>query len=402
MMVDITTTTSPSSFTFGRPTADFDALLARARAFIDAVVIPREDLRAAHDGDAIERAGRELRALAEREGLGSPRRAVDDGGLGLSWEQCCAYLEVAGRSFLGPQALQCAAPGQPDIAALDQVASAWQRQRYVEPLKRGALRSCFAMTEPAPGVGSDPRMLSTRAERRGDGWMLDGHKWFASAARRADFAIVVARTDAGPSWFLVDTANPGFRIVRDIATIEPFDLGGHAEIRLDGCVVGPEALVGEEGKGLDYAQLRLEGARLFHCMRFIGLASRAMDIARDYAAQRLSHGARLSEHQMVQAMVADAHIDLYAARLMTVDTARRLDRGESIRHHSSMAKVFVAEAVNRVADSAVQITGALGISEDLPLSMILRMFRPFRIYDGASEVHRAAIAKRVFRHRMSA
>ena len=232
--------------------------------------------------------------------------------------------------------------------------------------------------------------------------MLNGHKWFISGAMQADFAIVVARSDAGVSWFLVDKSNPGFQVCRDIPTMEPFDFGGHGEIKLVNCEVGPDALIGEEGKGLDYAQLRLEGARLFHCMRFIGLSSRAMSMAQDYAAKRDSHGGRLAEHQMVQSMVANAHIDLYAARLMTLDVARKLDLGESIRHQSSMAKVFVSEAVNRVADSAVQMTGALGISEDVPLSMILRMLRPFRIYDGASEVHRAAIAKRAFRHRLRA
>jgi acyl-CoA dehydrogenase len=239
-------------------------------------------------------------------------------------------------------------------------------------------------------------MLDTSARRDGEGWVLNGRKWFITGAGRADVAIVVARSDAGVSWFLVERSNPGFELVREVPTMEPFDIGGHGEIRLHDCRVGPEALVGEEGRGLDYAQLRLEGARLFHCMRFIGLASRAMQTAQDYAQQRVSHGARLAEHQMVQSMVADAHIELYAARLMTLDVARRLDAGESIRHGSSMAKVFVSEAVNRVADSAVQITGALGVSEDLPLSMILRMLRPFRIYDGASEVHRAAIARRAF------
>jgi acyl-CoA dehydrogenase len=252
------------------------------------------------------------------------------------------------------------------------------------------------MTEPAPGVGSDPRMLKAGARRDGDGWVLNARKWFISGAMRADFAIVVARSEGGVSWFLVDCDAPGFRIVRDVPTMEAFSMGGHAEIEITECRVGPEALVGEEGRGLDYAQIRLEGARLFHCMRYIGLASRAMQIAQDYAARRESFGERLSAHQMVQAMVADAHIDLYAARLMTRDVAARLDRGESIRHESSMAKVFVSEAVNRVADSAVQMTGALGISEDVPLSMILRQLRPFRIYDGASEVHRMAIAKRVF------
>ena len=385
-----------------RSTEDFAALIARARDFIAQEVIPREDLRMAHDVAAVDQISAELRARAVALGLGSPRLAMQDGGLGLSWEECCAYLEEAGRSYLGPASLQCAAPGQPDIAALDQLASPQQRARYLAPLTQGRMRSCFAMTEPPPGVGSDPRMLSTRARRDGADWIIDGHKWFASNGARADVAIVVARSDAGPSCFLVDTGNPGFQVVRNVPTMEPFGHGGHAEIRLVNCRVGADALLGEEGRGLDYAQLRLEGARLFHCMRFIGLASRAMGLAQDYAAQRESHGARLSEHQMVQAMVADAHIELYAARLMTLDTARRLDRGDSIRHESSMAKVFVAEAVNRVADSAVQITGALGISEDLPLSMILRTLRPFRIYDGASEVHRCAIAKRVFRHRLRA
>ena len=385
-----------------RSPEDFTVLIARARAFVAQEVIPREDLRLAHDVVAVDRLTTELRSRAVALGLGSPRLAVQDGGLGLSWEECCAYLEEAGRSYLGPASLQCAAPGQPDIAALDQLANPQQRARYLAPLAQGRMRSCFAMTEPPPGVGSDPRMLSTRARRDGQDWVIDGHKWFASNGARADVAILVARSDAGPSCFLVDTTNPGFQVVRNVPTMEPFGHGGHAEIRLVNCRVGPDALLGEEGRGLDYAQLRLEGARLFHCMRFIGLASRAMGLAQDYAAQRESHGARLAEHQMVQAMVADAHIELYAARLMTLDTARRLDRGESIRHESSMAKVFVAEAVNRVADSAVQITGALGISEDLPLSMILRTLRPFRIYDGASEVHRSAIAKRVFKHRLRA
>jgi acyl-CoA dehydrogenase len=168
------------------------------------------------------------------------------------------------------------------------------------------------------------------------------------------------------------------------------------------CHVEADALIGEEGQGLAHSQLRLEGARLFHCMRFIGLASRAMSMAQDYALKRQSQGVALADHQMVQAMVADAHIQLYAARQIVLDVARRLDAGQSIRHHSSMAKVFVSEAVYQVADSAVQICGALGISEDIPVSMVLRMLRPFRIYDGASEVHRAAIARRALKNGLAA
>lgn len=385
-----------------RASGEFAGLIENLREFVDTEIIPREDLGCAGDGEAVQRITAELRERAKARGLGSPRAPIAGGGLGLSWEECCAFLEQAGRSFLGPATLHCGPPIQPDIAALEQLADAAQRERYLNPLMQGSRRSCFAMTEPAPGAGSDPRMLQTTARRVDDGWVINGHKWFITGGLRADFAIVVARSDAGVSWLIVDTDTPGYEVVRDVPTMEPFDTGGHAEIVLRDCKVGLDALVGEEGKGLAYAQLRLEGARLFHCMRFIGLASRAMGIAQEYAGRRESGGARLGEHQMVQSLIADAHIQLYAARMMTLDVARRLDAGESIRHHSSMAKVFVSEAVYQVADSAVQICGALGISEDLPVSMILRMLRPFRIYDGASEVHRSAIAKRALRHGLSA
>ena len=213
-----------------RPASEFAALIANLRDFIDHDVIPREDLKTSGDGDAVLRIATELRTRAAERGLGAPRLSPSEGGLGLSWEECCTYLEEAGRSFLGPITLQCAPPGQPDIAALEKLVSPLQRERYLEPLRRGAMRSCFAMSEPAPGVGSDPRMLATSARRDGDGWVLNGHKWFASGAMRADVAIVVARSDAGVSWFLVDRANPGFRLVRDIPTMEPFDIGGHGEI----------------------------------------------------------------------------------------------------------------------------------------------------------------------------
>ena len=385
-----------------RTPGEYDALIDKLRDFVDQEVIPREDLRVVHDRVAIARVTDELHGLALARGLGAPRGRLEEGGLALSWTQCCAYLEQAGRSFLGPLALRCGPPIQPDIFALESLANPAQKQRYLMPLVRGERASCFAMTEPAPGVGSDPRMLSTSAQRTADGWVINGHKWFISGAMRADFAIVVARTDAGPSWFLVDMDNPGFEILRDIPTMEPFDIGGHAEILLKDCHVKADALIGEEGQGLAHSQLRLEGARLFHCMRFIGLASRAMSMAQDYALKRQSQGVALADHQMVQAMVADAHIQLYAARQIVLDVARRLDAGQSIRHHSSMAKVFVSEAVYQVADSAVQICGALGISEDIPVSMILRMLRPFRIYDGASEVHRAAIARRALKHGLAA
>lgn len=386
-----------------RPEHEFQILIGELREFIASEVVPQEHLLQAGDAKALQETTRALQRKAVARGFGAARTAREYGGLALSWEECCSYLEEAGRSFLGPAVLQCAPPTQPDIYALEKLGSPEQQQRYLEPLRTGDLHSCFAMTEPAPGVGSDPRMLSATAKRLPEGgWEINAHKWFITCAVRADVAIVVARTEAGVSWFLVDTDTPGYRLVRDVPTMEPFDAGGHGEITLTNCRVPASALIGEEGRGLEYAQLRLEGARLFHCMRFIGMASRAMDIAQEYASRRESYGVKLGEHQMVQAMIADAHIELYAARLMTRDVARMLDAGESIRHHSSMAKVFVSEVVCKVADSAVQICGALGISEDTPVSMIYRQMRPFRIYDGASEVHRSAIAKRALRHRICA
>ena len=389
-----------------RSPAELANLQARVRDFIDEVVIPAEDVRLAHDHQGFAVRASELRELARARGLFAPQLAADFGGLGLSWEECSVVFEEAGRSFLGAAALHCAPPVQPDMAVLQRIGSPAQRDRYLRRIASGEIRSAFAMTEPAPGAGSDPKMLRTTARAVSDvdglGWVIDGHKWFASGASGATLIFVVARTERGVSWFIVEAGTPGMEIVRDIATMDPFGSGGHAEIRFNHCRVGAESLVGEEGKGLDYAQVRLEGARLFHCMRFIGLASRAMEIAQNYAAKRESHGAMLADHQMVQAMVADSHIDLYAARLMTRDVARRLDAGESIRHESSMAKVFVAEAVNRVVDRAIQMTGALGISHDAPLALMMAQVRPFRIYDGASEVHRMAIAKRVFNRRIRA
>jgi acyl-CoA dehydrogenase len=378
------------------PPAELDALCARVRDFIDTCAIPAEDMSRAHDVAWLDAVTRRLRSEAAARGLIAPQLPVAAGGMGLCWQDCARVFEECGRSFLGAGAMGCAAPDQPNIDTLTHLAAPSQRERWLAPLMAGEIRSAFAMTEPAPGVGSDPRMLSTRARRDGDDWVLDGHKWFASGAVGAAFAIVVARSDEGASWFIVDTANPGWKLIRDIPSIDPFAAGGHAEVRLEQCRVPAEALIGEPGRGFDYAQLRLEGARLFHCMRGIGLAARAIEIAQEYALRRDSFGAKLSEHQQIQAMVADSHIDLYASRLMTADVARRLDAGESIRHASSMAKVFVSEALNRVADRASQMTGAIGMCEDQPIAMIARRLRPFRIYDGASEVHRAAIGKRVF------
>jgi len=379
------------------------ALRERVREFVEREAIPRESAALAHDVQALDDAMRELRPLARAAGIYAPQLPQELGGLGLSWRERAVVLEEAGRSFLAPGALNCAPPDQPNMINLLQLGTPAQKERYLHPLIQGEIRSCFAMTEPAPGAGSDPSMLQTRARRRaGGGWVIDGHKWFISGAVGADFAIVLAQTDEGPTTFIVEAGNPGFQLVRNIPSLGAFQIGGHGELRFTECAVNDDAVLGEVGQGLVYAQQRLEPARLSHCMRFIGRASRAMSIAQDYVNSRSSFGERLADQQQIQAMVADSHIDLHACRLMVWHAASLMDAGQSVKHESAMTKVFVSEAVFRVADRAAQMMGALGMSEDTPVALIFNELRPFRIYDGATELHRATLARRILKNNLRA
>jgi len=330
------------------------------------------------------------------------------GGLGLDTRGMAVVFEEAGYSILGPQALNCAAPDEGNMHMLHVIATGEQRDRYLAPLAAGDTRSCFAMTEPAPGAGSDPAMLRTTARRDGGDWVLDGDKWFITGAVGAAFAICMARTgerierDEGATMFLIDAGTPGFEVQRVVGSIDRSFPGGHAEVRFSGCRVPADAVLGEVGLGYRYAQVRLAPARLTHCMRWLGLARRSLDIALDRAREREAFGQRLEELGMVQAMIADSVLDLDASRLMIQRCAWELDQGGAARGSSSAAKVFVGEAVGRVVDRAVQICGSLGISEDLPLGRYLAEVRAFRIYDGPSETHRWALARRASRNRARA
>jgi acyl-CoA dehydrogenase len=369
-------------------------LRERMRAFVEQHAIPRESHAHVHDPHAMDATLAELRPVARELGLYLPQLPREHGGLGLTWVQRTVVLEEAGRSYLAPGALNCAAPDQPNMISLMRQGTPAQQREYLAPLAAGQIRSCFAMTEPAPGAGSDPSMLLTRAQRKDGGWAIDGHKWFITGAVGARFAIVLAQTDEGPTQFIVETANPGFKLLRSIPAIDPYAIGGHGEIRFEDCFVTDDAVLGEVGKGFAYAQQRLEPARLSHCMRLLGRARRALELAQAYVNERQSFGNRLADLQQVQAMVADCHMDLHTSRLVTLDCAARMDAGVSVKTESAMAKVFVSEALYRVADRATQLMGALGMSEDAPVALILRELRPFRIYDGASELHRATLGRR--------
>src|SRR6218665_2194914 len=355
------------------------ALRARVRRFVDEQLIPHESAALAHGLDRLDALAGSPRAKARAAGVYAPPLPAAPGGVGP--------CRGAGGVGLGGV--------EREMMLLEKGGRGGEERRGVSPLVRGRLRSCFAMTEPAPGAGSDPAMLQTCAQRRGAQWLLDGKKWFISGAVDAAFAIVLARTGSGATLFIVDADNPGYRLVRNVPGIDSLQIGGHGEIALTGCAVGPDAVLGEVGQGWVYAQARLEPARIAHCMRFIGRAARAMEIAQEYVKTRQSFGQPLAALQQVQAMVADAHIDLHASRLMTWHVAALMDAGQPVKQESALAKVFVSEAVNRVADRAAQMMGALGMSQDTPVSLILRELRPFRIYDGASEVHRSALARRI-------
>jgi acyl-CoA dehydrogenase len=376
-------------------------LTRRVRQFVDSEVIPLE--KHAYDtpdglpSDMLN----EVRRKARAAGLWGPQLSKELGGLGLSLQEIVPVFEAAGRSMFGPLALNCSAPDEGNMHLLDLFANEEQRQRYLIPLANAEIRSSFAMTEPAPGAGSDPTMLKTCAVRDNGDWVINGHKWFTSGADGAAFIIIMAVTNPdvathkGATLFLAPRATPGIEIIRRVPIMGGNDLGGHPEIKLNNVRLPDSAILGEEGQGFALTQVRLGPARLTHCMRWTGVAQRALEIATQYAAEREAFGEKLTGHQAMQWMLADSATELHAGRLMINHAAWMLAQGEQARQETSMCKIFVAEAVNRVIDRAIQICGAKGISRDLPLSAMFEAARAFRIYDGASEVHRMVVARQV-------
>ncbi|MEI5522170.1 acyl-CoA dehydrogenase family protein [Streptomyces brasiliscabiei] len=382
---------------------DVAELARRTTAFVRETVLPAEEECRGDVHAGPEPLRRGLQQAARAAGVFAPHVPARWGGLGLDLRGQAVVFEAAGYSLLGPLALNCAAPDEGNTHLLDAVATEEQKARFLAPLAAGETRSCFAMTEPSPGAGSDPRALATTAVRVPGGWRLDGRKWFISGADGAAFTICMARTGGEPgdpggaTMFLIDAGNPGMKVVRNIGTLDRALFGGHSELALDGCEVPDDAVLGEVHRGFEYAQVRLGPARLTHCMRWLGVARRAQDIALDRAARRRAFGGRLAELGMVQQQLADSEIDIETSRAVLWRACWELDQGRPGAQLTSIAKTFVSEAVGRVVDRAVQICGALGISEDVPLAALYREVRPFRIYDGPSETHRWAIAKRAVR-----
>ena len=377
-------------------------LQQRVAAFVRAAVLPLEPNERDEDGlpdDVL--AG--VRQRAREAGLWLPQLPAEHGGLGLDTVGLCAIFEEAGYSPLGALALNCAAPDEGNMHLLLRAATPPQCAKYLAPLAQGQARSCFALTEPAPGAGSDPTMIRTRASRQGDRWVIDGEKWFTTGASGAAFCIVAAVSDPtvpvrqGVTLFLVDAGTPGFVVRRMIPTMTSGGPGGHCEVSFDRCAVSDEQILGQPGEGFKLMQQRLGPARLTHCMRWLGAAQRALDIAVPYAQQRQAFGRGLLEHQGIGWMFADSLIEMHAARLMVLHAAWKLDRGDEARLETSMCKVFVAEAVGRIIDRAIQACGASGLVRGGVLERLYRDVRAFRIYDGPSEVHRMVISRHLAR-----
>ncbi|MDT4937291.1 MAG: acyl-CoA dehydrogenase, partial [Pseudonocardiales bacterium] len=360
----------------------------RIERFVDDVVIPREQ-QVFTDGidDAVRK---DLQRAARDAGIWAPQAAVDTGGAGFRFDEAAVLLEEAGRSLLGPLALNCAAPDEGNIHLLTVVATDAQKDRYLRPLVAGDIRSCFAMSEPSPGAGSDPAALRTTATRVDGGWRITGRKHFITGADGADFMIVMVRGAADPAatMLLVDAGNPGVSITGHLRTIDTTTVGGHCHVSFDGAFVPDDAVLGAVGEGFRYAQVRLSPARLTHCMRWLGAARRAHEIAVRHSVERELFGRRLAEHGMAQQLIADNEIDLAAARALLWQTSWLLATGDKGTEASSRCKVFISEATSRIVDRSVQLCGGLGTSEELVVGRIYADIRAFRIYDGASEVHR--------------
>ncbi len=376
-----------------------EPLRLRIAEFVARHILPLESDSGSYDGHENIRLDllAELRAKARQEGLWAPQMPVARGGLGLNVAAMATLYEEMGRSIFGPVSFNCAAPDDGNMIVLEKVASGEQKRDWLQPIVDGHVRSAFAMTEPAPGAGSDPSMMRTTATRDGGDWVIHGHKWFITGAAEAAHFILIDRTSdytrKGLTAFLYHRDDPGWRMTRRIPIMGPEEHGGHCELVFEGLRIPDRNRLMAVGDGLKLTQIRLGTARLTHCMRWLGMAKRALEIAATYVGERRSFGQLLAEREGVQWMLGEAALAIQTGRLLTMDAARRLDRGDFARTEVSMAKIQVADALHKAIDTAIQLTGARGYSRDTILEWMYRYARQARLVDGASEVHKMVLAR---------
>jgi acyl-CoA dehydrogenase len=370
---------------------------ARIEAFVEANVMPLEADKASYDTyenirlDLLEN----LRIKARAEGLWCLQLKPETGGQGLGKMGMAVCYEEMNRSIFGPACFNSAAPDDGNMMLLEAIGTEAQKDWWLRPVVAGEERSAFAMTEPHPGGGSDPAMIRTTAEKHGSKYVIKGRKWFITGGEAAQKFIVVARTSGDPrdglTAFLFDRDQPGWRIERRIEIMGPEEHGGHCELVFDGLEVPEENVLLGEGQGLKVTQIRLGPARLTHCMRWLGLAKRCVEIAREYAGQRYGFGVRLADRESVQLMLGDLAYRIEIGRLLVMKAAWELDQGRFARKEISMAKIQVANLLHAAADTGIQINGARGYSKDTVLEWIYRYARQARLVDGADEVHKMVL-----------
>ena len=381
-------------------TPKLEALRLNTRSFVHDEILPLECDRTNFDKyenirlDVLEK----LRRKVKNVGLWAPQAMIERGGLGLSHQECAVIYEEANHSIFGPAAFNCAAPDDGNISVISKIGTKSQQDWWLQPLIDGRVRSAFAMTEPAPGSGSDPAgMMLTRAEKKGDSWIVSGRKWFITGAGEAKHFILIARTSDDPrkglSAFLYHADQPGHHIERRIPIMGPEEHGGHCEIVFNELEIPNENLLLNVGDGLKVTQIRLGTARLTHCMRWLGLAKRSKDIAAEYIAGRTGFGIRLADRESVQIKMGELAHDIQIGRLLVMHAAWKLDKGDFARKEISSAKIHVANTLHKSVDSAIQFNGARGYSKDTVLEWIYRYARQARLVDGADEVHKMILAK---------
>lgn len=372
-------------------------LRLQVRAFVNEHLIPLESDPANYDAyeNIDETILGHMRAKAKQAGLWVPQMPKERGGLGLNVQGMAAFYEEANKSIFGPVTFNCAAPDDGNMTILNKVGRQDQKEKWLQPIIDGHVRSSFAMTEPAPGGGSDPSMIQTKAVLDGDVWRVSGRKWFITGAEAAHHFILIAKTSDDPrkglTAFMFHKDQPGWEIVRRIPIMGPEEHGGHCELVFDGLEISDNDRLMAVGDGLKLTQIRLGTARLTHCMRWLGLAQRALAIARAYIGERTGFNQKLADRESVQLMLGEAAMQIEIGRMLTMRAAWTLDQGDKARKEVSMAKIQVADTLHKAVDTAIQLNGARGYSKDTVLEWIYRYARQARLVDGASEVHKMVL-----------
>ncbi|MDX1959476.1 MAG: acyl-CoA dehydrogenase family protein [Leptospiraceae bacterium] len=371
-------------------------LKAKIHDFIINEVVPLEKYYDYEHGRMPESVSQDARKKVKEAGLWTPHLPKSEGGLGLDMLGTAMVFTSIGYSPIAPYIFNCDAPDEGNMHLLHVAANEEQKKNFYYPLINGEIRSAFAMTEPPPGAGADPQSLQTNAVKDGNKFILNGHKWYCTGANGAKFIIVMAKVNGSfrkTTLFLVPTDSVGYTMVREVGVMGSHGPGGHCELTFENVIVPEENVLGRVGEGFSLSQVRLGPARLTHCMRWTGMAKRALDMALEYANKRELFGSKLSHHQGIQWMFAENALNIESGYLLTLKAADTLRRNEDARQIISMAKWKVSETLCKVLDDAIQICGSSGYSRDMLLELFYRDARAARIADGPTEVHKMVIAR---------